>query len=127
VTSTKTAIIVLSDPNMTGDESLGRVFNALATALELDTAGRDVTVRFQGAGTRWPAALAAPTHPAHDLFEAVRHNVAGVSCGCAAVFGATESATSSGMVTIADNPVAGTTGLASLMTLLDDGYTVVTF
>jgi hypothetical protein len=39
----KSAIFVLSDPKTGGDEALGRVFNALATAYEYKQAGEDVT------------------------------------------------------------------------------------
>jgi hypothetical protein len=38
-TSPKTAVLVLSDPAVGGDEPLGRVFNALAAAYDLDQAG----------------------------------------------------------------------------------------
>ncbi len=51
------AIFVLSDPKSGSDEALGRVFNALAAAFEYKQAGDEVTVTFQGAGTRWAAEL----------------------------------------------------------------------
>jgi len=47
------------------------------------------------------------------LFEAIKDTVAGVSCGCADVFGASEEAIKSGFELIKDNPVPGTTGLPS--------------
>ena len=108
----RAAILVLSDPKSGTDESLGRVFNALAAAYDFKQQGNDVTVRFQGAGTRWIAELSKPDHPAHDLFEAVKDTVAGVSCGCADVFGASEDAQKSGFDLIKNNPVPGTSGLA---------------
>ena len=64
----KTAIIVLSDPKNGSEESLGRVFNALATAYDFKEAGKDVSILFQGAGTRWPEALQKEDHPAHDSY-----------------------------------------------------------
>lgn len=66
-------------------------------------------------------------HPAHSLFQEVVDKVAGVSCGCADVFGATEDAEKSGFDLIKDNPVPGTSGLPSLRKLLADGYSILTF
>ncbi len=123
----KAAIIVLSDPKSGSEEPWGRVFNALAVAYDFNQQGDEVTVRFQGAGTRWIAELSKAEHPAHDLFEAVKDTVAGVSCGCADVFGANEVDEESGFELIKDNPIPGTSGLASLRKLAADGYTVLTF
>ncbi len=123
----KAAIVVLSDPKSGSEESLGRVFNALAAAYDFKQQGDEVTVRFQGTGTRWIGELSKAEHPAHDLFEAVKDTVAGVSCGCADVFGGTEEAERSGFDLIKDNPVPGTSGLASLRKLTAEGYTVLTF
>ncbi len=123
----KAAIVVLSDPKSGSEESLGRVFNALAAAYDFKQQGDEVTVRFQGTGTRWIGELSKAEHPAHELFEAVKDTVAGVSCGCADVFGANEEAEKSGFELIKDNPIPGTSGLASLRKLAADGYTVLTF
>src|SRR4051812_1409650 len=91
----KTAIVILSDPRG-GDEALGRLFNGLAVAHESKSRGDDVTILFQGAGTRWAGTLRAADHPARGLYDAVKDKVAGVSCGCAEVFGAAEDARSAG-------------------------------
>ncbi|MCG8428322.1 MAG: DsrE family protein [Chromatiales bacterium] len=123
----KAAILVLSDPKSGSEESLGRVFNALATAYDFKQRSEEVTVLFHGAGTRWIGELGNPKHPAHDLFEQVKETVAGVSCGCADVFGGSEEAVASGFDLIKDNPVPGTSGLPSLRNLVADGYTVMTF
>ncbi len=123
----KAAIIVLSDPKSGSDEALGRVFNALAAAYDFKQQGDEVTVRFQGTGTRWIGELSKADHPAHDLFEAVKDKVAGVSCGCADVFGASDEVEKSGFELIKDNPIPGTSGLASLRKLTADGYSVLTF
>ena len=85
----KSAIVILSDPKA-GEDALGRVFNGLAAAYDFKQQGDDVTVLFQGAGTRWIGELTKSDHPVHELFDAVKDTVAGVSCGCAEVFGATE-------------------------------------
>jgi hypothetical protein len=72
----------------------------LATAYELKQNGDEVTVVFQGAGTRWVKLLAAPEHPVHGLFELVKDRVAGASVACATVFGATEDVTASGLLNL---------------------------
>jgi len=119
----KTAIIVLSDPKSGSEESLGRVFNALATAYDFKNAGKEVSLLFQGAGSRWPEALQNEDHPAHELFEAVQDKIQGISCACADVFGADTS----GYDLIKDNPVPKTTGLPSLSNLQEQGFNVLTF
>jgi hypothetical protein len=123
----KVAILVLSDPNSGTDESLGRVFNALASAYDFKQSGDEVSIIFQGAGSRWIEALTKTDHPAHKLFEAVKDMVSGVSCACADVFGARESVTASGYGLIAENLVPGTSGLPSLSKLFKEGYTILTF
>ena len=123
----KAAIIILSDPKSGSEEALGRVFNALAAAYDFKQHGDEVTVLFQGAGTRWVGELGKAEHPAHALFEEIQDKVAGISCGCAEVFGATEEAEKSGFDLIKDNPVPGTSGLPSLEKLVGDGYSVLTF
>ena len=122
----KAAIIVLSDPN-SGEDALGRVFNALAAAYDFQQQGDQVSVLFQGAGTRWIAELNKSDHPVHELFNAVKDTVAGVSRGCAEVFGATEEVEKSGFDFINDNAVPGTEGLPSLRTLAAEGNTILTF
>jgi hypothetical protein len=123
----KTAIVVLGDPQSGSQESLGRVFNALASAYEFRQHGDDVQILFQGTGTRWVHELSKPDHPAHGLFESVRDTVAGASCGCADVFGASGDVQRSGFALVAENAVPGTSGLPSLRRLVADGYHVLTF
>lgn len=123
----KLAIVVLSDPTSGGDEALGRVFNALAAAHDVDQAGGDVHITFNGAGTRWPAILGETDHPIHALYEAVRHNIAGVSRGCATVFDSTDSIAETGLEFLVDNPVPGTEGLPSMRLLSEQGFSILTF
>lgn len=121
-------IVVLSDPKSgSQEEALGRVFNALAAAYDLKQRGGDVSLQFQGAGTRWIGELSKDDHPAHALYKEVEETIAGVSCGCADVFGGGEEAQASGFDLITDNPVPGTTGLPSLAAVLAEGRTVLTF
>jgi hypothetical protein len=123
----KAAIIVLSDPKAGTEESLGRVFNALASAYEFKTHKNEVTIIFQGAGSRWPVELTRPEHPVHGLFEEVKDKVAGISAGCANVFGAANEAKGKGFRLIRDSAVPGTDGLPSLRSLVEQGYTILTF
>jgi hypothetical protein len=119
----KTAVLVFSDPKSGSEESLGRIFNALAAVYEFKNAGEEVSVYFQGTGTRWPEVLLKENHPAHQLFKAIEDKVVGVSCGCADVFGASPS----GFDLITDNNVPGTTGLPSLVKMKKEGYNILTF
>ena len=124
----KVTIVVLSDPKSgSTEEALGRVFNALAAAYDFKQRGDDVSIQFQGAGTRWIGELSNESHPAHTLFKEVESTIAGVSCGCADVFGGAEEATASGFDLITDNPIPGTTGLPSLASLIAEGRTILTF
>jgi hypothetical protein len=122
----KTAIVVLSDP-AGGEEALGRLFNALAAAYDLQQRQHDVEILFQGAGTRWAAHLTRPDHPAHALYTAVADRVAGVSSACADVFGARDDAETNGFRLLGDNALPGTSGLPSLARYVTDGAAVLTF
>jgi DsrE/DsrF-like family len=123
----KTAIIVYADPKAGSEEALGRVFNAMILAYELQEKGRDVALIFQGAGTRWPAELVKADHPAHGLYEAVKGTVAGICGGCADVFGATEEAKTTGLNLNYDKAIPGTSGVLDLSSYLDQGYSLVNF
>lgn len=123
----KAAIVIFSDPRSGTEESLGRVFNALAAAYDFKQRGADVQVLFQGAGTRWANELVDPEHPAHGLFTEVKDKVTGVSCGCADVFGAREGAVECGLELITENAVPNTSGLPSLARLTEEGYNILTF
>ncbi len=122
----KTAIIILSDPK-SGEEALGRAFNALALAHESRAAGDEVKIEFVGAGTRWPAELTKLSHPANGLYNQVRDLVAGGSCGCAAVFGATEGLQACGVPLSTGQALPGTPGLTSLRQYLADGWQTLLF
>ena len=123
----KAAIVVLSDPKNGSEESHGRLFNALAAAYDFKQRGDEVTLLFQGAGTRWAGEVVKEDHPAHALYRAVEDTVAGVSCGCAEVFGASEQAVRSGFELVKGNGVPGTSGLPSLRELARQGYSILTF
>jgi hypothetical protein len=123
----KAAIVVMSDPKNGSEEALGRLFNGLAAAYDFKQRGDEVTLLFQGAGTRWAGEVVKPDHPAHALYLAVEDTIAGVSCGCADVFCASEQAVRSGFELVKDNLVPGTSGLPSLRELAQQGYSILTF
>lgn len=122
----KTAIIILSDPKA-GEEALGRLFNGLALAAEAIQSGDETEIVFTGAGTRWPAELSNPTHPAYGLYQTVSPAIAGVCNHCAVVFGAKGSVQACGLKPIKDNDLAGTHGLASIRRYLAGGWQTVLF
>lgn len=122
----KTAIIILSDPKG-GEEALGRMFNGLALAAEARAAGDETEIVFTGTGTRWPAELSQPTHPAHGLYQSVLPAVAGACNHCAIVFGAAGAVKSCDLPALNDNPLAGTHGLASLHRYLVEGWQTLLF
>jgi hypothetical protein len=125
-TEMKTAIIILSDPK-TGEEALGRVFNALAVAQESQQAGDEVEVVFNGTGTRWPEELSKISHPANALYNAVRESVKGASNGCAVVFDATKGVEACGLPLLKDKALAGTPGISNLRRYLAEGWQTLVF
>lgn len=122
----KTAILIISDPKA-GEEALARVFNALAVAAEGKQAGDKVEVSFIGTGTRWPVELTQLSHPANGLYNSVRDLVIGASCGCAAVFGASEGLKACGIEEIKSNALSGTPGLLSLRRYQSEGWQILIF
>lgn len=123
----KTAIVILSDPQSGSEEALGRLFNALFVAYELKEKGQEVALIFQGTGTRWVSEIAKSGHPAHGLYEAVKDVVVGVCGGCADVFGATAGAEATGLPLLRERNIAGIAGIIDLSRYLDEGYRLLTF
>ena len=107
------AVVVLADPQGS-EEPLGRVFNALAVTYGLQQHGLPVDLLFEDARTRWVSVVTQPDHPAHALYQAVQHSVAGVSCACSDAFGAPGDAEIAGFTLQTENGVPGTSGMASL-------------
>ena len=122
----KTVIVVFSDPKPGSDEALGRLFNALFLTLELKEKKQDVTLVFQGAGTRWIAEASTPDHPTYALYAAVKDKVL-VCGGCADVFGATAQAESAGARLVRDKQIPGTPGVLDLSRYLDENARLITF
>lgn len=123
----KTAIVIFSDPQNGGEEALGRLFNGLAAAYDIKQSGGEVSIFFQGTGTRWVSYITKEDHPLNGLYEIIKENIVGVSCGCADVFGATKEAIANGFELIKGNSVPGTSGLPSIVKLLNASTTILTF
>ena len=116
----KVGIVLLADTETPGD--MGRMANALTTAQEFKEAGDPVRVIFDGAGTKWPVALADPEHKYHRALERVRDVVDGACEYCARAYGVHDKMESTGVPLLGefrDHP--------SLKSLVDDGYQIITF
>jgi hypothetical protein len=116
----KAAIVVLADIETHGD--LGRIANALTSAQDFKEAGDEVTVVFDGAGTRWVGELSKPDHRLNDAFESVRDSVAGACAYCAKSFGVKRQVEESGIPLLEEYA-----GHPSLQRLVSQGYQVITF
>ncbi|MDJ0508929.1 MAG: DsrE family protein [Crocosphaera sp.] len=123
----KTAIVILSDPN-NGEDALGRVFNALLLGIGLKQKNENFEIVFQGAGSRWPAHLVKEDHPANGAYKAVEDHVRGVCGGCADVFGATQSVeTETSLDLIRELKIEGTGGVVDLAQYVANGDNLVIF
>ena len=71
----KIAIILFADTDT--PEAWGRVGDALVTVREADQAGDGREFMLNGPGTKWVAAMAAPDHKHHRLFDMLRHRTGG--------------------------------------------------
>lgn len=123
----KTAIVILSDPENGGEEALGRLFNGFAAAYDIKEAGGDVSITFQGTGTRWVSHITQDDHPANVLYQSLKDNITGVSCGCADIFGARDDAVSNGFDLITESAVPGTSGVVSIAKLVNSDTSILTF
>lgn len=115
----KVAIAVFADTETHGD--LGRIANALTMARGLKAANDEVTIIFDGAGTKWVRELSQPDHRLHGAFESVKDKVGGACSYCAAAFGVKKDVEASGIRLLADfedHP--------SIKALVDQEYEVIT-
>lgn len=85
----KYAVVVLADTGT--EEGLGRVYNAMTAVKQLNAAGHEVGLYFDGTGTRWIGVLADVQHPVNGLYVSVRDSIVAVCGACADVFGAKEN------------------------------------
>ena len=116
----KAALVVLADTD--SREGMGRIANALVTAQEFDEAGDEVTIVFDGAGTKWIPALQSDEHKYHGRFEALKPRVAGACAYCAQAFGVRKEVEAANVRLLDEYDQH-----PSLRRLVADGYHVITF
>lgn len=116
----KAAIVVLADTET--HEALGRVVNALETAKEMKDEGEDVTIVFDGAGTKWVPELSDKNHKVHPLFEAVNDKIEGVCHYCAGAFGVRHKIEKLDIPLLSEYDEH-----PSLLRLIREGYQIITF
>ncbi|WP_049920131.1 DsrE family protein [Halobiforma nitratireducens] len=116
---TDAAIVVLAGTESPAD--LGRVVNALQTAKEFDEEGDDVTLIFDGAGTKWVRELEDEDHDYHALYAAVSH-LAEVCVYCVGAYGVNDAVDDSEVDRIDDYE-----GHPSIRLLVADGAEIITF
>ena len=116
----KAAIVLLADTAT--KEGLGRMSNALTTVREFKEENHEVTLIFDGAGTKWVGELSDPGHKYNGHFESVRGEVQGACAYCARAFGVKDGVQESGVELLGDFE-----GHPSLAKLVAQGYQVITF
>ncbi len=80
----KIVAVVLADIESHGD--MARMSNALELVKEAKQHGDEVTLVFDGAGTRWVPQLVDPTNRLHRVYETIADKVEGACAFCAAAF-----------------------------------------
>jgi hypothetical protein len=116
----KAAIVLLADTETHAD--LGRATNALVTVEEFAEQGDEVTLIFDGAGTRWAAELVKEESKLHPAFAKIQDKVAGACHYCAGAFEVREELEASDVPLLREHR-----GHPSLRGLVADGYEVITF
>lgn len=116
----KIAVVVLAGTQQ--EDSMGRIVNALMAVKEFKENNDDVQLIFTGLGTTWLAQLARPDHQLHQVYNAIKENIAGACGFCATVYGATDSIKACGIDILADY---GTN--MSFAKLIKNGYQIITF
>ncbi len=115
----KAAVIVFADTDTHAD--MGRMSNALEIVKEFKESGDDATLIFDGAGTKWAAALAKPEHPLHRLYSGVQDRVGGVCRFCAGAFHVTEEVKAAGLPLLGEYDAH-----PSVRKLVTQGYEIIT-
>jgi hypothetical protein len=114
------AMLILAGTETKSD--LGRVVNALQIARELDQAGDEVTVVFDGAGTQWVPTLSDQNHKYHRLFEETKEKVAGACSYCAGAYRVKDAIERTDVELLDEFD-----GHPSIRKLISNGYQVLTF
>jgi hypothetical protein len=109
----KHAFLLLSSP-----ENPGKFANPLTYARQLDEAGHDVVVYFDGAATNWFDGIEERAPPAVGAYEAAKARglIAGVCDHCATVMDVTDAVESEGF------DIEGTEHAPDTAALVEAGY-----
>lgn len=116
----KIAYVILADTETPGD--MGRATNALEGARDSIESGDETQVIFDGAGTKWAAALSDESHDYHDLYASVEEHIRGACQYCAGAYGVKTAVQKAGIPLIDEHD-----GHPSLRDLVAEGYQVITF
>ena len=116
----KIGVVLFADIETHAD--MGRATNALSTVKECKQAGDEVTLIFDGAGTRWLPELLSDEHRLHRAYMAVADRSAGACRFCAVAFGVKDQLEKAGIPLLDDFE-----GHPSIRGLVADGYQVITF
>ena len=116
----KVAIVLLADTET--KEALGRMSNALTSVREFKQEGQEVTLIFDGAGTKWIGELSDPDHKYNRHFESVKDEIQGACGYCARAFGVKDEVQESGVELLGEFE-----GHPSLAKFVAQGYQVITF
>jgi hypothetical protein len=115
----KAAVVLLADTET--KEGLGQMSNALTTVREFKEEDQEVTLIFDGAGTKWIGELSGPDHKYNRHFESV-DDIQGACAYCARAFGVKNEVQEGGVELLGDFE-----GHPSLAKLVTQGYQVITF
>jgi hypothetical protein len=109
----KYAFLLLSPP-----ETPGKIANPLTYARQLDDAGHEVDVYFDGGATYWFDGLEDRPEPAREAYQEAkaRSLIAGVCAHCATFKGVGDAVEAEGF------EIEGTQHSPDVAALVDDGY-----
>ena len=109
----KHAFLLLSDPS-----NPGKFANPLTYAVQLDEAGHEVAVYFDGAATNWFDGYGERAPPAVEAYEQARDAglIAGVCDHCATAMGVVDAVEAEGF------DIDGTDHAPDVAGLTEDGY-----
>jgi hypothetical protein len=113
----KIAIVIFSKLEGSGNSA---IYRAMMFAQELQRAGDDVCIVFDGAGSLAAAELVQPSHAMHALFETIRPLVRGVCRYCAKSYGVLDTIETAALPLLSDDR-----GHASLRSLLQEGRQII--
>jgi hypothetical protein len=116
----KIAIVIFSD--IAGQESLGKLLNALNLADESVENGDDLKIIFDGTGSKWIGELEKEDHKLNSLYKSLKDRITGVCKFCSEAFGVKSQVEKAGLKFIDEYK-----SHPSLRKLVTEGYSVLFF